>query len=150
VTIVLDRQSPYQHPEQSQAVVLGMVNRSTATSNSVRDWLSFLLTSSEWQNDLAPAVLYGLGRAGRVNMHTVLSRLDSDSVRGVLRPNWTDVPWAPAWHAGKMRTEALAYCQTVLDTYRTADRAARKLKSEIDTDQIYSGSAVAALLGGHI
>jgi len=149
VTIVLDRQSPYQHPEQSQAVVLGIANRSTATNNSVRDWLSFLLTSSEWQNDLAPAVLYGLGRAGRVNMHTVLSLFDSDSVRGVLHPNWTDIPWAHAWHAGKMRTEALDYCHTVLDTYRTADRAARKLKSEIDTDQI-SGSTVAALLGGHI
>ena len=148
LTIVLDRQSPYQHPEQSQAVVLGIAMRSTAGNASVHHWLSFLLTSSDWQNDLAPAVLYGLARAGHVNIRSVLNRLH-DSIRDTLNPHWTDLPWAPAWHPGKVRTEALRYCRAVLDNYDIADQAARKLESQFAEARSLDSSTVAALLGGH-
>jgi hypothetical protein len=148
LTIVLDRQGPYQHPEQSQAIVLGIAKRSTAGNASVHHWLSFLLTSSDWQNELAPAVLYGLGRAGHVNIRSVLNRLH-DSIRDTLNPRWTDVPWAPAWHPGRVRTEALRYCRTVLDNYDTADQAAQKLETQFAGAQSLDSSTVAALLGGH-
>jgi hypothetical protein len=148
LTIVLDRQGPYQHPEQSQAVVLGMAKRSTAGNKLAHHWLSFLMTCWDWEPALAPAILYGLGRAGNVNIHSVLNRLAA-SVRVALDPHWTDVPWAPSWHPGKVRTEALRYCKTVLDNYCTADQAARELESQFNSMKAPNSGTVAALLGGH-
>src|SRR5262245_6216309 len=145
--VMLHLQGLYQHPEQSQAVVLGMAKHSTAGNKSVRDWLSFLLMSSDWQYHLAPAVLYGLSRAGRVNLPSVLSRLDSNSVRQVLDPQWKDVPWVSAWHAGTVRREALRYCRVLLDTYGASDRAARELESKKSDGMQISSSTVLALLG---
>jgi hypothetical protein len=128
LTMVLDLQGPYQHPEQSQAIVLGIARRSNPTSSWIH-WLGFLLSSTNWQTELAPAVLYGLGRAGHVNIHAVRGGLD-DSLQKALNTTWTDVPWTPSWHAGKIRTAALSYCRRLLEEYRLTDAAALELESQ--------------------
>ena len=84
--LMLNRDGPYEHPEQSQAVLLGLAKRSHANDKPIHHWLSFLLTSSDWQIALAPAILYGLGQAGHVNLRAVLNQIELFSARCLGHP----------------------------------------------------------------
>jgi hypothetical protein len=139
------------HPQERQAVALGLVTRSDARSRPLHDWAAGLLMSSEWQRqvELAPAVLRGLLMA---NLTTVLESLCT-SLRAAVEMRWTDVCWpAPVpWRAGAIRSDAIEYSRNVLSHYNHAGHAAYALRSQAGASEdapLPDLQAVVVMLGG--
>jgi hypothetical protein len=118
IDLALDQRPTYcfcVNPEESQAILLGLVTRPGACRlPEVRDWLSHLPLSNDWRPELAPAVLRGLVNAPGINLHPLLKIL-TDPLRAVLNTSQTS-----QWRLGAIRKAAFDYSRRLMESHISA------------------------------
>lgn len=126
--MAVDRRPAYSfcsEPFQAQAVLLGVAELQIGQRDmTMRDWLSFRMSSNDWIPEFAPPILYGLAEAHSTHWPRLFSCLqESLRIAADRAKSWNRTP-------GRLRGGAWAF----------ADRALRRaLPAEVDPAVILAG-----------